>query len=193
VARFTQRDRQAILTWIAAKLSEHERSGDGSLPDRCRQAQDFVPMRPDVLDVDAATDEAGKRRVLLGVTGAVKAFVCEVANARRETQTQQVHQRRHVAGKAGCIRIMFLNAQVGFVIQQAVQDVGGVTYRRVNDLGWFAAPVRRVGGRDGGSPWRKTASGSTTPATQPGARAGFPVVARPAARQQARCATAMNS
>jgi hypothetical protein len=38
-------------------------------------------------------------------------------------------------GKSAGVRVMLLNAKVGFVVEQAVEHVGGVADRGVDDLG----------------------------------------------------------
>lgn len=40
-----------------------------------------------------------------------------------------------MVSEAGCVRIVFFNAQLGLVIQQAIQHVRGVAHRRIDDLG----------------------------------------------------------
>jgi len=55
-ADFAQCDGEAVLSWIAAKLAQHQRSRDGALPDRRRQTQNLVPVPPDVLFVVCVAD-----------------------------------------------------------------------------------------------------------------------------------------
>ena len=57
-AQFPQRQRQTVLAGIAAELAQHERGRHGALLDRRRQAQDFVPVGADLLDVDGRRSAA---------------------------------------------------------------------------------------------------------------------------------------
>jgi len=44
-------------------------------------------------------------------------------------------QREHVVAKAERVRVVLLDAQLGFVVQQLTQDVGRITHGRGDDLG----------------------------------------------------------
>lgn len=44
------------------------------------------------------------------------------------------NEAEHVVGEAGRIGVVLLDPQVGLVIQQAIQDVGGVAHRGVDSL-----------------------------------------------------------
>lgn len=87
-----------------------------------------------VLHVDVAADQAGDSRVLLRVAADIQALVGQITDARGEAETEQMHQAEHMVGEAGRVGVVFLDPQVGLVIQQAVQDVGGVAHRGVDDL-----------------------------------------------------------
>jgi len=64
-AQLAQGHGKAILAWIAAELSQHQRGSDGALLDRAGEAQDVVPMGADVLDVQGATNHWAQCRVVL--------------------------------------------------------------------------------------------------------------------------------
>nr|QWP89228.1 hypothetical protein IHCLGBEB_00031 [Escherichia coli] len=49
----------------------------------------------------------------------------EVADARREA-SQQAHQGKDVIGEAGRVGVVLLDPQVGLVVQQAVEHIGGI-------------------------------------------------------------------
>jgi len=77
--------------------------------------------------------------------------------ARCEAETELVH-REDVIGIARRVGVVFLDPQVGLVVQQAIEHVGRVAHTDVHDLGverppWAApvAPLRlelgQVGGR----------------------------------------------
>ena len=48
---------------------------------------------------------------------------------------KQVHQCEHVVGEACCVGVVLFDPQVRLMIQQAVQHVGGIAHRGVDDLG----------------------------------------------------------
>ncbi len=83
-------------------------------------------MGADMLDVERAA-ERGFQRVIDGVT--------QVADARREAETQQVHQGEDVSGEARRIGVALLDPQFGFVLQQAVEHIGRVAHADVDHLG----------------------------------------------------------
>ena len=92
-------------------------------------------MGADVLHVDAAADPSGERRVGLGVAVDIQTLVGQIADARRETEAQQMHQREHLVGEAGRVGVVLLDAQVRLVVEQAVQHVGRVAHGGIDDLG----------------------------------------------------------
>ena len=83
-------------------------------------------MGTDVLDVQGAADQRAQRRVGLYALRHVQFGFAEVADTRREAEAQQVHQGEDVIGEAGRVGVVFLNPQVGLVVQQAVEHVGGI-------------------------------------------------------------------
>jgi hypothetical protein len=46
-----------------------------------------------------------------------------------------VHEGEDVIGEARGIRVVFLDPQIRFMMQQSVEDVGGVPYTDIDDLG----------------------------------------------------------
>lgn len=83
-------------------------------------------MGADVLDVQGAADQRPQRRVGLHALRHVQLGFAEVADARRETEAQQVHQGEDVIGEAGRVGVVLLDPQVGLVVQQAVEHIGGI-------------------------------------------------------------------
>jgi len=59
----------------------------------------------------------------------------QVADARREAEAQQVHQGEDMIGEARRVGVAFLDAQVGLVVQQAVEYIGRVAHADINHLG----------------------------------------------------------
>jgi hypothetical protein len=92
-------------------------------------------MGADVLHVDAAADQSGERRVGLGVAMDIQALVGQITDAGRKAKAQQVHQAEHMVGEPGRVGVVLLDAQVRFVVQQAIQDMGGVAHCGIDDLG----------------------------------------------------------
>ena len=65
----------------------------------------------------------------------VEPLVGEVCDARSKREAEQVAQAEDVIGEAGGVGEMLFDAQLGFVIEQAVENMGGVANGRVDDLG----------------------------------------------------------
>lgn len=65
----------------------------------------------------------------------IERSVAQVADARGEAETEQVHQREHVVGEAGGVGVILLDAQVRFMVQQAVQHVGRIANADVDHPG----------------------------------------------------------
>ena len=61
--------------------------------------------------------------------------VAKVADARREAETQQVHQGEDMIGEARRVGVVLLDPQVGLVIQQAIEHIGRVAQADVDYLG----------------------------------------------------------
>lgn len=99
------------------------------------QPQDFVPMGADVLDVERAAEHRFQRVIGRVTSRDVELGVAKVADARREAKAQQVHQGEDVIGESRRVGVVFLDAQVGFVVQQAVEHIGRVAHADVHDLG----------------------------------------------------------
>ena len=91
-------------------------------------------MGTDMLDVERAADHGLQRVIGSLALRDVELGVAQIADARREAKAQQVHQREDVIGEARRISVVLLDAQVGFVVQQAVEHVGRVAHTDVDDL-----------------------------------------------------------
>ena len=125
-AQLAQGHGQSVLARVAAEFPEHQRGRHRALLDRGGQPQDFVPMGADVLDVERAADHR-LERVIGGIAlRDVELGVAQVADARREAEAQEVHQGEDVIGEAGRVGVVLLDPQVGLVVQQAVEHIGGI-------------------------------------------------------------------
>ena len=134
-AQLAQGDGQAVLTRVAAEFPEHQGCRHRALLDRGGQPQNFIPMGADVLDVERAANHR-LECVIRGIAlRDVELGVAQVADARREAEAQEVHQGEDVIGEARRVGVVLLDAQVGFVVQQAVEHVGRVAHPDVHDLG----------------------------------------------------------
>ena len=92
-------------------------------------------MGADVLDVERAADH-GLQCVIGGIAFRdVELGVAQVADARREAEAQQVHQREDVIGEARRVGVVLFDPRVGFVVQQAIEHVGRVAHADIHDLG----------------------------------------------------------
>ena len=134
-AQLAQCHGQAVLAWVAAELAQHQRGRDGALLDRGGQSQDFVPMGADMLDVERAANHRLEGVIDGFALGDVELDVAQVADARCESKAQQMHQRKNVIGEARRVGVVLLDAQVGFVVQQAVEHVGRVAHADIHHLG----------------------------------------------------------
>lgn len=134
-AQLAQRHSQAVLARIAAELAQHQRGGDGALLDRAGQAQDVVPMGANVLDVQGAADQWAQRRVALHALRHIQLGFAEVTDTRREAEAQQMHQGEDVIGEAGRVGVVLLDPQVGLVVQQTVEHIGGVAHTDIHHAG----------------------------------------------------------
>ena len=133
--QLAQRHRQAVLTRIAAELAQHQRGGHRALLDRRGQPQDLVPVGADLLEVDVPPISGASAGYALASPGTYSCLSRQVADARREAEAQQVHQGEDVVGEAGRVGVVLLDPQVGLVVEQPVEHVGGVAHRDVDDLG----------------------------------------------------------
>ena len=61
--------------------------------------------------------------------------VAQVADARREPESQKVHQAEHMIGEARRVGVVFLDTQVRLVVQQAIEHIGRVAQADVDHLG----------------------------------------------------------
>ena len=92
-------------------------------------------MGADVLDVERAADH--RFQCLVGGIALwnVELGVAQVADARREAEAQEVHQREDVIREPCRVGVVLLDAQVGFVVQQAVKHVGRIAHADIDHLG----------------------------------------------------------
>ena len=134
-AQLTQGHRQTVLPWVAAQFPQHQRGRHGALLDGRDQAQDFIPMGTNLFDVQCATNHWFKC-LIDGITlWDIELGVPQVADARREPKAQEVHQAKDVIGKARRVGVVLLDAQVGLVVQQAIQHIGRVAHADIDHLG----------------------------------------------------------
>jgi len=127
---FAKGQRQAILAGISSQALEEERSADRSGANRCREAQDIIPVGRDQLSVDAPGDERFEHRPSACWSKGVEAPLCQVGNARGEIEAEQICQGEVVIADGAAIGVMRSDAQVGLVVEQAVDDIGGFAGRR---------------------------------------------------------------
>jgi hypothetical protein len=82
-------------------------------------------MRRDQFFVDAPGDERLERRPSVCRAESVEAPLREVGNARRKIKAKQIRQGEDVITDAAAVGVVGRDAQVGFVVEQAVDDIGG--------------------------------------------------------------------
>lgn len=87
-----------------------------------------------LLDVDRPTKEGHQPRVGCWLLKTVKALVPQITNLWSEAETQSMRHAKHLVGIAPGIRVMFVNLQVGLVIEQAVYHMLRITHRGTDDF-----------------------------------------------------------
>ena len=85
-------------------------------------------------------------RYLILLLRQIQLGVAQIADARSEAEAEQMHEGEDVVREAGRVGVMLLDPQVGFMVKQPIEDVGGVAHTDVDDLG----AERRVLVRDVG-------------------------------------------
>ncbi len=92
-------------------------------------------MGAHVLDVQGAAYHRPQRRVGLHALRHIQPGFTEVADAWCEAEAQQVHQGEDVIGEASRVGVVLLDPQVGLVVQQAVEHIGGVAHADIHHAG----------------------------------------------------------
>ena len=69
------------------------------------------------------------------LAGHIKPLVGEITDAGRETKAQQMAERENVIGESGRIGVVFLDPQIGLVVEKPVEHVRRIAHRGVDDLG----------------------------------------------------------
>ena len=90
-------------------------------------------MGRDQLFVDAPGDERFEHRPSACWSKGVEAPLCQVGNARGEIEAEQICQGEVVIADGAAIGVVGRDAQVGFVVEQAVDDIGGFAGGRDRD------------------------------------------------------------
>ena len=126
-AQCAQGDSETVLAGVAAQLAKHERGRYGALLDRRCEMKDIVPVSADSFQVDCSTNHRHKRWVFDLAVRQIEPCVAQVADARREAKTEQMHEGEDVIGEARGVGVMLFNSQVGLMVKQAVEDVRGVS------------------------------------------------------------------
>ena len=97
------------------KLADDQRSGDSPVPDRCGESEDLIPLRSDQLEVELTADERRERWMVALLARNIEPLVGEVADAGRETKSQQMTERKDMIGEACGVGVVLLNSQIGLV------------------------------------------------------------------------------
>ena len=134
-AQFTEGHSEAILARIAAQLAKHERSRHGSLLDRSGETKDVVPVRANYFQIDSRARHGCQRLVSDLAVWKVKLRVAQIADAWSKAEAERMHEGEDMVGEAGRVGVMLLDPQVGFMVKQSVEDVGGVSHADVDDFG----------------------------------------------------------
>ena len=99
---------------------------DRSGPDRGCHSEDLVPVFLDLPKIDGASDQAIEGPVVSAAIDDIEPALGQIAEARREPEPQQVAEPEHVLGRATGIGIVLPDGQGTLMMEQSVQNVGGL-------------------------------------------------------------------
>ena len=140
---FTQGQRQAVLTRISTKTLEKERGARCAGSDRRCETRNVIPMRCDQIFVDAPGDEWLEHGPGSRPPEGVKASLRQIGDARRKIEAEQLGQSEGVCANAAAIGVVGRDTQISLVVEQAVDDIGGLSGRGYRDC-----VVWRLAGRN---------------------------------------------
>jgi hypothetical protein len=123
------------LARIGGETTQDCRRRNGSGLDRSRQAQDLVPIFGDDAQVDNAPDQRIEGPIIRAGSGDIEPAVGEVANARREAESQEVAEAEHVIDGASRVGVVLTDIERAFVVHEAVENMGGLAGVGGDDLG----------------------------------------------------------
>ena len=95
----------------------------------------FIPIVSDDAQVDHAPDYGIERFVSAACADDIEPAVGEIANARREAESQQVAEAEYVIDRAGGVGVVLADFDRAFVVHQSVENVRGFAGVRGDDLG----------------------------------------------------------
>lgn len=78
----------------------------------CSEADNLVPVRPDQVLPIRAANHRRHGRIVIWATGDIQLCFRKIANTRRESKPEQMHQGKDVVGEAVGIRVMLLDSQI---------------------------------------------------------------------------------
>lgn len=88
-----------------------------------------------MLDIRVPPIMVYKPFVFVGGSWNVQFRVAQVAYPGRESKSEHVHQREHVVGEAGRVRVVLLDAQNRLVVKHPVEHIGRIAHADVDDFG----------------------------------------------------------
>ena len=88
-----------------------------------------------IAQVDHAADQGIERFVSLARVDDIEPSVGEVANARREAESQEVAEAEHMIDRAGGVGVVLANVDRAFMVHEPVEDMRGLAGVRGDDLG----------------------------------------------------------
>jgi hypothetical protein len=133
----------AWVSWFwraeAWSLATRVEAGKVAVADRGRHSEHLVPPVGEAVGSDLVAEQLG---CLAGGVGegeppepgstaagtvTVESLVGEVADAGREPQAAEVEEAEHEVGVAGGVGCVFLDVEVGFVVEDGVKDGGSIS------------------------------------------------------------------
>ena len=114
---------KAVLAGIAGELADDEGGRDCAVPDARSQSQNLFPLRSEQLQIELAADQRSERWMVALLAWHIKPLVGKIPNAWREAKAQQMAERKNMIGKTSRVGVMFLDPQIGLVVEQAIENM----------------------------------------------------------------------
>ncbi len=99
-------------------------------------------MSADECGVDAPADQRLQCRVIVGLAGNVEALIGEASDAWGEPVAEEMGEGEDVVGETGSVGSVLLDPEVGFVVEQSVENMGTVSDGGGDD---YANSAHRIG------------------------------------------------
>jgi len=86
-------------------------------------------------EIDSAADQRIERFVARACADDIKPAVCEIADARRKQESQELAKAEHVIDRAGGVGVVLADVDRAFVVHEPVENMRRLAGVRRDDLG----------------------------------------------------------